>query len=190
MKNLKISLLALVAMVSFSSCSSDDDAPVPVNEEEVITTVTATFTPQGGGTAVILTSRDLDGDGPDAPVLSVSGDFTTGTMYNGNITFLNELVNPAEDITEEVQEEGEEHQVFFQQNGLGDIVYADEDANGNPIGLAFTFEASETETSGNLTITLRHEPNKTAEGVSNGDITNAGGSTDAIATFNVSVSQL
>lgn len=189
MKNLKISLLALVATLSFTSCSSDDDALVPVNEEEVITTVTATFTPQGGGTPVTLTSCDLDGDGPDAPILTVSGDFAVGTNYNGTVTFLNELANPAENITEEITEEGDEHQIFFQQNGLGTFTYADEDVNGNPIGLQFTYEAAQAETSGNLTITLRHEPNKNAEGVSNGIITNAGGSTDATVTFAVNVVQ-
>ena len=189
MKNLKISLLAIIAMASFSSCSSDDDVLTPVNEEEVITTITATFTPQTGGTPIILKSQDLDGDGPEAPVLTVSGDFTTGMTYNGTVTFFNELANPVEDITEEVQEEGDEHQIFFQENGVGNITYTDEDVNGNPIGLNFTFEASETAASGNFTITLIHEPNKTAQGVSDGDITNAGGSTDAIATFSVNVTQ-
>lgn len=189
MKNLKISLLALIATVSFTSCSSDDDALVPVNEEEVITTITATFTPQGGGEAIILQSRDLDGDGPDAPVVTVSGDFTAGINYNGTVVFLNELANPTEDITEEIHEEGDEHQLFYQQNGLGTFAYADEDINGNPIGLQFTYEASATATSGNLTITLRHEPNKDAEGVSNGIITNAGGNTDATVTFTINVAQ-
>ena len=40
---------------------------------------------------------------------------------------------------------------------------------------------------GTITITLRHEPNKGGEGVSNGDITNAGGETDAQVSYNVSL---
>ncbi|KAF2514498.1 type 1 periplasmic binding fold superfamily protein [Flavobacterium salilacus subsp. salilacus] len=186
MKQLKLSALALLTFISLTSCSNDDDAPF-VNEEEVITTITATFTPVADGETVILTSRDLDGDGPDAPVLTVSGDFIAGANYTGSVTFLNETESPAENITEEVQEEGDEHQIFYQANGLGTFAYTDQDVNGDPIGLAFTFEAAETATTGNLTVTLRHEPNKDAEGVASGNITNAGGSTDATATFQVAV---
>lgn len=185
MKNLRISALALITIITFSSCSSDDTATI-VNEEEVITTVTATFTPQGGGTPIVLTSRDLDGDGPNAPVVTVSGNFAVSTAYNGNVTFLNELSEPAGNITTEVEEEGHEHQIFFRQTGLGTFAYADTDANGNPIGLSFTYTAASAPTTGNLTLTLRHEPNKDAEGVAQGNITNAGGSTDAEVVFNVS----
>jgi hypothetical protein len=186
MKNLKISVLALITIITFSSCSSDDTATI-VNEEEVITTVTATFTPQGGGTPIVLTSRDLDGDGPDAPVVTVSGNFSASAVYNGTVTFLNELETPAGNITEEIFEEGHEHQIFFGQTGLGTFAYSDTDVNGNPIGLTFKYIAASTATTGNLTLTLRHEPNKDAEGVSQGSITNAGGSTDAEVVFNVSV---
>ena len=186
MKNLKTLTLALITMITFSSCS-DDDSNGPVNEEEVITTVSATFTPQGGGTPVVLISRDLDGDGPDAPVVSVSGPFTAGTVYEGAIHFLNQLASPAEDITTEIQQEGDEHQVFFQHSGIGTIAYLDEDMNGNPLGLSVLYTATTTPGAGSMTITLRHEPNKTAEGVANGNIANAGGSTDAQVNFSVVV---
>ncbi len=186
MKNLKISALALITIITFSSCSSDDTATL-VNEEEVITTVTATFTPQGGGTPIVLTSRDLDGDGPDAPVVSVSGNFAKGAVYNGTVTFLNELENPAGNITEEIFEEGHEHQIFYTQTGLGSFAYTDTDVNGKPTGLSFTYTATANAATGKLTIRLIHEPNKDAEGVAQGIITNAGGSTDAEVVFNVSV---
>ena len=186
MRKLKFSALALISFIGFTSCSSDDEATF-VNEEEVITTLTATFTPTAGGETVVLTSRDLDGDGPEAPVLTVIGDFVAGATYNGGVTFLNETESPAENITEEVHEESDEHQIFFQQNGLGTFTYTDQDVNNNPVGLNFTFVATDTPTTGNITITLIHEPNKNAEGVSEGDITNAAGSTDATATFEVAV---
>lgn len=179
-------LAAILIALTFTACGNDD-APVLINEDEVITTVTATFTPQGGGTSITLTSRDLDGDGPDAPVVTVSGPFTVSTIYNGQITFLNELATPADNITEEVEEEGTEHQVFIQQNGLGTVTYSDEDPDGNPVGLAFTFSATNQPATGNITVTLRHQPNKNAAGVAGGDITNAGGSTDAEVTFPVVV---
>lgn len=187
MKNFRILAVALISFVSFTSCSDDDNNAQPVNEEEVITTVTATFTPAGGGTAITLTSRDLDGDGPTAPVTTVSAPFTAGTTYNGTVTFLNELANPAENITEEIHEESDDHQIFFQQTGLGTFTYTDTDANSKPVGLAFRYVAATTAATGNLTVTLRHLPNKSAANVATGDITNAGGGTDAEVTFPVVV---
>ncbi|MGB5403448.1 MAG: type 1 periplasmic binding fold superfamily protein, partial [Robiginitalea sp.] len=83
MKTIKfLSLFALSGLV-LTSCSDDD--PEPVNEEEVITTMTINLVPQGGGTAVRLQSRDLDGDGPEPPVITVSGNFSARTVYNGSI---------------------------------------------------------------------------------------------------------
>ncbi|WP_053992507.1 hypothetical protein [Mangrovimonas sp. TPBH4] len=186
-----LKFLPLLFVAPFvTSCSSDDDTPAPVNEEEVITTLTATFVPVGGGTTVTLQTQDLDGDGPDAPVVTVSGAFASNTTYNGSVEFLNELESPAEDITEEVEEEGDEHQIFYTTtNDLGTFSYNDSDADGNPIGVEFTFQTVETSTTleGVMTIILRHEPNKDATGVSDGDITNAGGETDIQTSFNISV---
>jgi hypothetical protein len=178
----KTFLLSATAMF-LVSCSNDDNGPV--NEEEVITTVTTTLT--GGGQVITLTSRDLDGDGPNAPVFTASGNLAANTTYSGAVAFLNETLSPAEDITVEVEEEGVEHQVFYQlPSALGTITYTDLDMNGKPIGLTFSLITGNAGT-GNLTVTLRHLPNKTASGVAAGDITNAGGSTDAQVTYPVTV---
>lgn len=182
--------IALVALVTFS-CSNDDDNAPPVNEEELITTVTAIYTPQGGGTTVTLQYKDLDGEGANAPVVTVSGAFAKNTTYNGTVTFKNELTNPVEDITSEIIAEGTEHQIFYQKTGtLPPFVYgaaaSNFDSNGKVIGLQSAFSTTGA-ASGNLIITLRHSPNKNASNVSAGDITNAGGSTDAEITFSISV---
>ncbi len=183
MKNLKIIVIVLISVFSFSSCSNDD--PIAVNEEEVITTVTTTLT--SGSQTVTLTSRDLDGDGPNAPVVTISRDLMVNTTYTGTVTFLNEIANPAEDITLEIKEEGAEHQLFFQAPaGIGAFTYTDADANGKPIGLAFTLKTA-TAAAGNIVVILRHEPIKNAEGVASGNITNAGGATDAQITYPVQV---
>ncbi|MDA0176673.1 type 1 periplasmic binding fold superfamily protein [Mesoflavibacter profundi] len=191
MKTLKHLSYLLIASLIFVSCSSDDDnndIPEPVNEEEVITTITATLTPAGGGTAIVLQSQDLDGDGPNAPVVTVSGDLAANTSYSGSLDLLNETESPAESITEEIEEEALEHQFFFDvSNGLFDVAYDDVDADGNPVGLSFIVTTDATTGTEALTITLRHEPNKDASGVSAGDITNAGGETDIEVTFNVTV---
>ncbi|MFT6148889.1 MAG: hypothetical protein ACJAUH_001575, partial [Saprospiraceae bacterium] len=85
------------------------------------------------------------------------------------------------------EEEAEEHQFFFQTtlNDL-EVIYDDQDADGNPIGLTTTVTTGNSDT-GTITIILKHEPNKSAAGVINGDITNAGGETDIEVTFGVDV---
>ncbi|MBN2867926.1 MAG: type 1 periplasmic binding fold superfamily protein [Flavobacteriaceae bacterium] len=191
MKTLKHLSYLLIASLIFVSCSDDDDnnnIPEPVNEEEVITTITATLTPAGGGTAIILQSQDLDGDGPNAPVVTVSGNLAANTTYSGSLDLLNETESPAGSITEEIEEEALEHQFFFDvSNNLFNVTYDDVDADGNPVGLSFIVTTDATTGTEAFTITLRHEPNKDAAGVSAGDITNAGGETDIEVTFNVTV---
>jgi hypothetical protein len=184
MRNLKFLATTIFATALLVACSNNENnIPAPVNEEEVITTLTVTLTPNGGGTPIILQTRDLDGDGPNAPVIDVSDNLTSGIIYNGAIVLLNETVNPPENITEEVEEEGEEHQFFYTVAGGLDVTtsYNNFDGDGNPIGTAFTLTAGAAST-GTLTFTLRHEPTKPNTGL--GD---AGGETDIASTFNVTV---
>ena len=167
----------------FTACSNDDDVPEIVNEEEVITTINVSLAPAGGGTLITLQSRDLDGDGPNPPVITVSGNLMAGTTYNGSIVLLNETVSPAEDITEEVEEEANEHQ-FFYTVGSGLSVtteYSNFDDDENPLGTEFTLTAGEA-SSGTLTFTLRHEPKKPNTG-----LVDAGGETDIVTSFNITI---
>jgi hypothetical protein len=186
MKNVKNMLwaLPLFSILFFTACEKED--PVIPNEEELITTLVYTLTPEGGGNPVVFSFQDLDGDGGDAPVI-VNGTLAANTTYAGALSLLNETETPAESISEEVEEEADEHQFFFSVSGVDATVsYADADGNGNPIGLASTVVAGAV-SSGTLIITLRHEPAKSASGVSDGDITNAGGETDIEVTFDVTV---
>lgn len=183
MKANKYIAFLFVGGLLLSSCSSDDDNPAPVNEEEVITTLTVTLTPEDDSPVVTLESRDLDGDGPNPPVISVSGPLAGNTTYTGSIELLNETVSPPEDITEEVAEEADEHQFFFSSTGaISSISYLDEDGGGNPLGLEFSLS---TLTAGptTLLITLRHEPKKPNDGT----LADAGGETDLAQTFSLLV---
>ncbi|WP_396140119.1 type 1 periplasmic binding fold superfamily protein [Flavobacterium sp.] len=177
--------LFLAALVSLTACSDDDNPPVV--EEEVITTVIVTLT-AAGQQDVILTYTDLDGeDGPEEPDTVVTGNFVSNTTYNGSIEILNETEDPVEDITEEIAQKDLEHQFFYQvPNSLGSFSYVDFDSNGKPLGLEFDYLTGNAGT-GSLTITLRHLLNKNADGVSAGNIANAGGSTDIEVTFPITV---
>lgn len=178
LKSNYLALLLLATMGFMASCSDDDDAPEAENEEEVINEVTLTFTPAAGGTPLSFTYNDPDGEGTAAAeqddiVLAAN------TIYSMSITFKNTVGDNNEDITEEVEEEGHEHQIFFgwtgalfsNPTGLGNIGagnqdnpvnYQDTDLDGLPIGLETVWETDEP-TSGTFRIMLKHQPDiKTA----------------------------
>ena len=130
-----LALLAVGALV-LSACDTDpgDDA----GENELITRVTLTMTPQGGGAAATAEYRDANGDG-----LIQAGEFSTltlraGTTYTGAIAFF----DGSEDVTVEVRAESDEHQVVYTAGGAAagrlTVTATDRDANGKPIGLATT----------------------------------------------------
>ncbi len=175
------SFLLLTAVVLFSQCETEE--PEAENEEELITTLEMTFSPIGGGDDIVFSVFDEDGDGPIEPVYT-NGTLAVNTDYNVTIEVRNDEEN--ENITTEVIEEAEEHQFFFETSVslFLEFSYEDADDNGDPIGLSTNFYAQEP-SNGTLTVTLRHEPEKSAEGARNGDPTNAGGETDIQATFDV-----
>jgi hypothetical protein len=175
-----------ISLISIMSCSDDPEDPIIENEEEVITTLTYTLTPSEGGSAVVLSYQDLDGDGANEPTIT-NGTLSAETTYSGSMTLLNETESPAESITEEIEEEDADHQFFFETTVSGlSVAYADTDDDGNPVGLASTLTTGSAG-SGNLTVTLKHEPDKSASGVSDGVITNAGGETDISVTWTITV---
>lgn len=177
-------LILMTTIVVFSGCEKDD--PEPPIVEELITTLNYTLTPDDGSAAVVFTFQDLDGDDGNDPVITTEM-LSANTTYSGSIELLNESITPIEDITEEVAEEDEAHQFFFQSNTTGlNIAYNDTDPMGNPVGLISTLTTGAAAT-GSITITLRHEPDKDATGVSGGDIDNAGGATDIEVTFPIDV---
>ena len=182
MKTMKTGAFYALLTLAMLGCSDDDTTPEIINEDELITTVILTLTPDSGD-QVVLTTIDLDGDGPDEPVTTVVGSFSENTQYQGAVQFLNETEDPAEDITQEVIEEADEHQVFYTVGeGLNiTTTYLDSDSNGNPLGVSITLETGEA-SSGSLTVTLRHEPVKPNDGLES-----AGGETDISTSFDVSI---
>jgi len=180
-KKLATRSLALLFAFGMVSCTDDDDNPMEVLEEEVITTMNVTLT--ANGSTVTLQSKDLDADGPNAPETTITGNFLANTTYTGSIELLNETVTPIEDVTEEIEEKKEEHQFFFTTTGSVDnVTYNDEDADNNPIGLSFTLTTGDSG-SGSIQITLRHEPKKPNDG----SLADAGGETDIAQTFTITV---
>lgn len=147
--------LALFSLVALAACSDVGD-PNEANEEEVITTVELTFT--GGDETFTAVWSDIENDG-SALVDDIG--LLADTTYTVDVRFLNELEDPAEDITEEVEDESDQHQVFFTgtavDDGLLTATYDDTDANGLPVGLSWTLDTGAAGT-GDLVVTLQHLP--------------------------------
>jgi hypothetical protein len=194
MKKLPLLLCALAA------CGEPGDNGG--NEQEVITTVQLSFMP-ASGVPVVFEFDDPDGDGgmqgtADPIILQGGSDYTLA------VAFINRLGTVPEDITLEVRDEGDEHQVFFTGNAVKGPAttndpaalthaYADADSNGFPIGLANTIMTSTG--AGVLTVTLRHmppelPPEKSADSaaqVASGGFAAIGGTTDAMVEFPVTL---
>jgi hypothetical protein len=194
------SLLPLL-FLAHGACD-DTTNPDEQNEGEVITTAILTFTPSAGGDAVEFTWTDPENDGSPVidPIAIAPG------AYDVSVAFWNDLADPAEEITPEVLEEGDHHQVFFTGSGVMgpataevesavlEHAYADEDANGDPIGLENTVTADVG--TAELIVTLRHLPpendvavktSTTAAEVATGGFDAIGGENDFQGTFDVSV---
>ena len=170
----------LLFIIVLASCKKDD--PVIPNEEELITTLIYTLTPDGGGNSVVLKFVDLDGDGGNPPIIT-SDPLASTTSYTGTVELLNELVSPPGNITEEVIEEGEAHQLFYNVSDTGlQIGFNDSDINGDPIGVETTVLTQQASV-GTLTIVLRHFPKKPNDGTAE----DAGGETDIQVTFDMIV---
>lgn len=177
-------LFLAVGLVFFAQSCEDDDDPIIENEEEVITRVTYTLTPDDSANeTVVFSFVDVDGEGGNDGVTTVTGTLAADASYSGAITFANE----DEQITPEVMEEDDEHQVFYEVFGGAAFtpVYADSDGDGNPLGLATTVTTGGASV-GSLRITLRHEPMKGAAATIDNP-TAAGGETDVEVTFALAI---
>jgi hypothetical protein len=156
----------LSAPLALTGCFDVENPDEGENEGEVITRVSLTFTPDGGGDAVVAAFADPENDGnPTVDPITLAN----GTSYRLALTFENQLADPVEDLTVEVAAEADEHQVLVygsavQGPATGDNAaavvthaYADEDDAGLPIGLENTITATAAG-SGDFKVMLRHLP--------------------------------
>lgn len=178
--NILIIGLLTFTFLTFYSCKDEETPPVE-NEEELITTVNLKFTDVAAGAEFVFTFRDTDGPGGNAPEQFDTIQLGAMSEYVLEIELLNESESPAEDITEEVEEEGADHQFFFtpEPASLLSITYDDADTNGDPIGLLNTVMTNAADT-GTLKVVLKHQP-----GIKDGSSTT--GETDVELVFELEV---
>jgi hypothetical protein len=180
MKIKLLGLLFICCLFLIPSCTPVD--PDDKEGEELITTLIYTLTDPLTNETYELSFQDLDGDGGNDAIVSEDV-LKSNTAYTGEISLLNETETPVESVDEEVAEEDLDHQLFFISDDLT-FAYTDSDSEGNPLGLSTTMATGDAGAT-SLTIVLKHKPEKSASGVSDNDITNAGGDTDIEVTFNV-----
>jgi len=165
----------------------DDHGP---GEEELITTLKITLTPSGGGAPLTVQFQDLDGEGGNAPVVDrIVVD--AGMVYAGSVQVLNETESPPENITEEVEEEAEAHQFFFDTLGgfsPATVAYSDKESDyvtnsgaDHPVGIKFELSVPENAANGQLRVRLSHYDDAPKDGTTLSD------ETDIDVTFNVEV---
>lgn len=190
-----LNFLFIAILLVFSSCN-DDDVPAAENEEEVIDQVILTFSPAAGGSDIIVTALDPDGDG--------AADFTKSPINLAiNETYVLTLsinnVMQGEDVSAEIKAEDDEHLFFYEfTSGLfssptgngnvdnrADVINYDtseNDANGLPLGITTIWETSATATDGTFRIILKHQPN-----IKSVTSTALDGETDLDITFDISI---
>jgi uncharacterized protein (DUF1697 family) len=162
-KTIKKTALIVIAsglLLNASSCKKPAE-----NEEELITTLKVTLTDQASSIASVYQFRDTDGEGGNNPTQFDTIKLSPNKVYTCNITLLNESKTPAENITTEVEKEGEDHQFYYApSSGLNATVAAyNADTKGLPLGTTCNWTTTNAST-GKIQIILKHKPGIKASG--------------------------
>jgi hypothetical protein len=173
-----LAFLLMGTLLFTTSCKDDD--PDPIDEGEVITTITLSLIPDGKGQNAEATIRNTTGTNvQDAPLT-----LKANTTYNATVTLSDESKTPAEDRTAEIRQKGNEHLFIYNYNSLtGDtdmnVQITDTDTNSRPVGLEATITTGPNAGTGKLQVVLKHQPGGLKTGSS------IAGETDVEVDFDV-----
>ncbi|MGY6559630.1 MAG: hypothetical protein ACXIT9_10175 [Nitritalea sp.] len=191
-------LLLAVLMIGLGFACSEAEAPEEENEVEIFTDVELIFTAEDGSHVVRALAEDPTGG------LALNSAFTVApitlrpnTAYVLTFELLNRLVSPVEDVQEEIRDEDDEHQIFFEftenvfsdpmgigniQNRNGAINYLDFDDNDLPVGLETRWVTGAPVTGAAFRVWLAHQP-----GVKTATSTAQDGDVDFDITFELNI---
>ncbi|MBC7893672.1 MAG: hypothetical protein H7Y12_15750, partial [Sphingobacteriaceae bacterium] len=147
--------LLLAAAVTVTACKKDEEQ-VP-EENELITTVTLSFTEVGTTTARTVTYKDADGDGGGAPTIGKLS-LAPNKTYDLTVQVLDETKTPVANVGDEVAEEKDEHLFVYtpMPANLMTVTIIDKDSRNFPVGLRGTAVTGAAGT-GKLQVVLRHQ---------------------------------
>jgi len=145
-------------LVTATSCGDDEPAEPEFPQEE-IASARLVLEPEGKG-ALATVNYGPNNQNPGALLKA-------NTTYNGVLTLYDAEGN---DITSEIAQEGDKHEVFYNpSSGLGITVEkTDDDSKGNPIGLETTLMTTNAGT-GTLNVILKHQADKGASDPNKGE---------------------
>lgn len=154
MKNVLNFLAILVVLtLAITSCKKEKTEEED-NDNEMITTVRVQLTEEGTSNVLTFNWKDIDGQGGEAPVIDDIV-LKANTVYTASLVFLDESKTPAENITEEIEEEGDVHRIYYNTPTGLTVGNLDTDENGLPLGINSTWTTTNAAT-GTLQIILRH----------------------------------
>lgn len=182
MKSTKKSvLMAMIAMAMMAGCKKDE--PVPVEDNENLTTVKLKFTESG--ITSIFTFKDLDGPGGNAPTIDKIS-LKPNKTYTLAIEILDETKKPVETISDAIYNERDEHLFEYVPTpaSILSVITTDKDTRNLPIGLTASAKTTAVGT-GKLQVVLHHQPPVNGKIVKTGAFTL--GSIDFDGTFEVEV---
>lgn len=187
----------LMLLMGCNDDVSDPDGHDHDHDHGVIAAVQLTFAPTSGGDAV--TYEIHDGVSDEVQLMA-------GESYDLSVAILEDDADGLLDLTGEISNDAESHQVFFlgediaseatqSQNALVSVDYNDSDSNGMPLGIDSVATGLQAG-SGSMQVVLRHmppengNPIKTAESaadVASGGLSAIGGDNDFDVSFDLTV---
>lgn len=166
----KFTFLLFSTVVLLNSCKKDD--PILEDENEFIHQVNIEFTDSENQNIYTW-----EVGSSDTILLKADQEYTVQVSFYSLDKAQNEI-----NITEEILEESDAHQLFYTStpSNLISVTYEDKDINGQPLGLQTSMKTSDISQEGKLRIQLKHY----AAG-KDGNVTS--GSTDADVSFVVKI---
>jgi hypothetical protein len=147
------------------SCKKDDTTPADNHshdESELITTVQLNFSGKGvsgADTTFSFSFDDPDGEGGNSPIKFDTIKIQSNKNYTCDLILLDKSKNPIDTISNEVQEEADNHLFFFTPSvsDLISITINDKDTKGRNLGLKSSWLSSKSG-KGSVKVKLMHQP--------------------------------